>query len=123
MALDNILIENIEQVNVEFEDIFFDTDQDEIQDPNDLTLVKEIASYLIQHPDYFILIQGYTDKSGTATYNLDLSERRANNIKNKLLSSGVTEKQIVTLGRGIHESKSLRKENILDRKVSFVIYK
>ncbi|HUR31868.1 MAG TPA: OmpA family protein [Saprospiraceae bacterium] len=123
VMLDNILIEKMDKDRIEFKDVFFDTDKDELQNSEDLASIKEMASYLINHPDYFILIQGYTDKTGTLSYNLNLSERRASRIKDMLINNGASENQIVTLGKGIHDSKSGRKENILDRKVSFMIFK
>jgi peptidoglycan-associated lipoprotein len=52
------------------------------------------ASWLKQHPDAHLWIQGYADVRGDIFYNLVLSYRRAQFVKSKLVSKGVSEAQI-----------------------------
>lgn len=47
-----------------------------------------------------VLIQGYTDITGPAAYNLKLSERRAMAVKEYLVSEGICAKRIETKGYG-----------------------
>lgn len=47
-----------------------------------------------------ITIVGYTDKIGTEEYNLDLSERRAQAVREYLVERGVSEQNIQTAARG-----------------------
>jgi len=62
-----------------------------IVDPNDL---KADASWLTQHTDSKLWIQGYADIRGDIFYNLVLSYRRAQFVKEHLVKSGVDESRI-----------------------------
>lgn len=57
-----------------------------IVDPNDL---QADASWLTQHTDSTLWIQGYADIRGDIFYNLVLSYRRAQFVKEHLVESGV----------------------------------
>ncbi|MYZ50515.1 OmpA family protein [Propylenella binzhouense] len=46
------------------------------------------------------VIEGYTDASGTETYNKGLSERRAASVRGFLLAHGVSEEKITAIGLG-----------------------
>jgi outer membrane protein OmpA-like peptidoglycan-associated protein len=47
-----------------------------------------------------VTVTGYTDTSGSASYNLELSQRRAEVVANELEANGVPATNIVTVGRG-----------------------
>lgn len=47
-----------------------------------------------------ITVTGYTDTSGSASHNLELSQRRAEVVANELEANGVPATNIVTVGRG-----------------------
>jgi OOP family OmpA-OmpF porin len=47
-----------------------------------------------------ITATGHTDISGSAAYNLALSERRAAMVAEELIRQGVPARDIVTIGRG-----------------------
>jgi peptidoglycan-associated lipoprotein len=57
-------------------------------------MIRTDADYLKQHPDVHLWIQGYADIRGDIFYNLVLSYRRAQFVKNKLVAAGVSESQI-----------------------------
>lgn len=63
-------------------------------------LVGRHASYLKEHPDVFVLLEGHADMQGSEGYNLALGERRANTVKNLLIFYGVSNKQISTISFG-----------------------
>jgi len=48
-----------------------------------------------------IEIIGHTDSQGSAKYNKTLSEKRAQSVKEKLISYGASAKQIKTSGKGL----------------------
>jgi outer membrane protein OmpA-like peptidoglycan-associated protein len=50
-----------------------------------------------------ILVTGHTDTVGSAEYNQALSERRANTVKAQLISDGLSDGDITTVGRGFDE--------------------
>lgn len=47
-----------------------------------------------------VVIQGYCDKRGTAEYNMALGERRADAVKQYLISQGICAKRITTVSYG-----------------------
>lgn len=54
-----------------------------------------------QYPDTNIQIYGYTDSTGTAEYNLKLSDQRAASVKAYLIGKGLAVGRFVTTGMGI----------------------
>ena len=57
--------------------------------------VARVAEWLKNNPDYTVAVVGYADKeTGTASGNMKLSERRAQNVKKALLAAGVEEARI-----------------------------
>ena len=61
---------------------------------NNPDILRADADYLKQHPDAHLWIQGYADIRGDIFYNLVLSYRRAQFVKEKLVAAGVSESQI-----------------------------
>jgi len=64
------------------------------------TLIQEHASLLKKDADLGVLIQGYTDQQGSATYNMKLGMQRAETVKTELVNAGVAEHQIKTISLG-----------------------
>jgi outer membrane protein OmpA-like peptidoglycan-associated protein len=60
-----------------------------------------------------IYVAGHTDRLGAPAYNLDLSRRRANNIRLYLISQGLPAERIVATGEG--DSKPLVQCNGAER--------
>lgn len=69
------------------------------------TKVKSIISMLKQSPDIETWIFAHTDDVGTASYNLALSKRRANALRDLLVSNGISDKRIKA--NGIGENKPM----------------
>ena len=64
------------------------------------TLLQAQASLLKQDANLGVLIQGYTDQQGSATYNMKLGMKRAEAVKTELINAGVAEHQIKTVSLG-----------------------
>ncbi len=62
--------------------------------------LDQVADYLKTRPELRIDIRGYTDSVGTISYNLSVSQFRANSIKSYLVGKGVSEGNITALGMG-----------------------
>jgi outer membrane protein OmpA-like peptidoglycan-associated protein len=55
---------------------------------------------MIKYPETSILVEGHTDSSGPENYNQQLSERRANSVKDLLVQRGVQEHRVNIIGYG-----------------------
>ena len=55
---------------------------------------------LAQNPDVTVEIRGYTDAVGTKSSNIKLSQRRADAVRDHLISKGVAGERIVAKGYG-----------------------
>ncbi|KAF1052098.1 MAG: Outer membrane porin F [Stenotrophomonas maltophilia] len=84
---------------VTFGDVLFDLDRADLKSAG-LGNVQQLANYLQQNPDRKVLIEGYTDATGSADYNQGLSERRAESVRRALLHQGVSPERISTRGYG-----------------------
>jgi len=62
--------------------------------------LNEIAATLNKYPESKVIVKGYTDSRGSEEYNLQLSERRAESVKNHLIAEQVDPARIVALGFG-----------------------
>ena len=63
--------------------------------------LNQIAGLLKSAPDVQIRIDGHTDSIGTAEYNMGLSKRRADSVRDFLVNAGVQERQLTTEGFGL----------------------
>jgi peptidoglycan-associated lipoprotein len=75
-------------------DVLFDYNKHEV--PGSDTDLQTNAAYLKAHPDVKVRIEGYTDPRGTITYNLVLSQQRADAAKADLIKAGVSPDRIVS---------------------------
>lgn len=83
------------------EKIHFAFDRADIAPESD-DLLREIAQVINDNPQITrIRIEGHTDDEGTADYNQDLSERRANAVLERLIENGVDPERIVAAGFGL----------------------
>jgi len=79
--------------------IRFDFDKSDVK-PQYREILSRIAGVLMSVEGYAISVYGYTDDIGTADYNLKLSERRAQAVRDYLVESGVDPKIITSKGYG-----------------------
>lgn len=63
-------------------------------------VVDRFAGYLVKHSDAKVNVAGYTDKSGSRSWNLSLSQLRAKSVASALQAQGVKANQIQTIGYG-----------------------
>lgn len=62
--------------------------------------LDEVANALLTQPELNVEIQGHTDSIGSAAYNLNLSQRRAEAVKAYLISKGVSASVLTAKGYG-----------------------
>lgn len=74
-----------------------------------------VASYLNDNPDVSVDVIGYTDSSGAADYNQQLSEKRAQSAADYLVSEGVDASRINVEGQG--ENNPIADNSTLDGRI------
>jgi outer membrane protein OmpA-like peptidoglycan-associated protein len=79
--------------------IRFDFDKADIK-PQYHDILNRIAGVLMTLKQYSIYVYGYTDDVGTKEYNLKLSGRRAQAVRNSLIQTGIKPGMITTKGFG-----------------------
>lgn len=62
--------------------------------------LRKVADVLLKYPQRTVLIEGFTDNSGSAEHNRQLSERRSEAIRTALVGMGVGAERISTRGYG-----------------------
>lgn len=80
-------------------DVLFDTGKAELNSGAARKL-DQLSQFLTDHPDRRLQIDGFTDSVGTDSYNLDLSQRRADAVRGALLTRGIDSSRIGTQGYG-----------------------
>jgi outer membrane protein OmpA-like peptidoglycan-associated protein len=84
---------------VTLNDLLFNVNKAELS-PGGMLTVQKVADVLTKYPERNVLVEGFTDSTGTPDYNLDLSMRRANAVRLALISMGVGAERIVAHGNG-----------------------
>jgi outer membrane protein OmpA-like peptidoglycan-associated protein len=84
------------------EDVLFATDRADLR-PGAIEKLRPLARYLRANPGVRVAITGHTDSRGTDAHNQDLSERRAQSVRDAFDEMGVTRARFRVEGRGEHE--------------------
>ena len=70
-------------------------------DPASTALLSEVADVLLRNPDIArVEVQGHTDNSGTEAVNRELSEQRAQAVREWLVKAGVAGERLSAAGYG-----------------------
>lgn len=79
--------------------VWFDLDRYDVK-PEGMAVLQAQAELLAANPDVTVRIEGHCDERGTREYNLALGDRRANAVKEALVSFGVDRNRISTISYG-----------------------
>lgn len=104
-------------------DVLFQIDRAELS-ADGMRTAQKLADVLMQAPQSMVLIEGFTDSTGTADHNLQLSQRRAEAVRNALIGLGVAQEKIATRGYGAAypvASNSDAASRQLNRRVEIVL--
>jgi fimbrial isopeptide formation D2 family protein len=114
----------IQKDRIEIRDtVYFDFDKATIQ-PRSFPLLDQVARVLLEHPEIVaVTIEGHTDARGSAEYNRDLSQRRAEAVRDYFVQKGVASERMKALGFG--EDRPLRSNDTdegraANRRVEFI---
>ena len=83
-----------------------------------------MAEFLTRYPHLQVTLRGYTDQSGPATFNQQLSQSRAEGVKDVLLSKGISAQRILIQPEGEANANITEDDQgnaILDRRVAIEI--
>ena len=81
------------------ERVFFDLDRYDVR-ADAAPLLDAQAAWLVRYPNVQVRIEGNADERGTREYNLALGSRRANSVREHLVSRGVAPSRISTVSFG-----------------------
>ncbi|MFP4239372.1 peptidoglycan-associated lipoprotein Pal [Rhodosalinus sp.] len=79
--------------------VFFAVDQSTLTDEA-RSVLDEQAEWLTTNSDFSATIEGHADEQGTREYNIALGDRRANAVRDYLVSRGVAQNRLRTVSFG-----------------------
>ena len=103
--------------------INFEFDSAKISKDSESILNRAVAT-LRENPTIKVRIEGHTDSIGSEGYNLKLSQRRANAVRDYLVSKGIASERLEALGKGeafpivSNKTREARSQN---RRVEFIV--
>ena len=65
--------------------------------------LDKLVEVFNEYPDTDLLIVGHTDNVGSQGYNLPLSQKRAQSVKDYLVSKGIASSRLTSKGKGLEE--------------------
>jgi len=68
--------------------------------PGAMRTIDQLAQFLKNHPEYNASVEGHTDSTGSASYNQQLSERRARSVIMALQARGIEAERLMAKGLG-----------------------
>src|SRR5690554_3215124 len=106
-------------------DILYNTASDELSERAKFIL-KQFGRFLKENESISVMIQGHTDNEGNAQSNLELSERRAQGVRQFLIEYGVPKSRLEAKGYGQTQPKvpnTSAENKRKNRRTDFVIQK
>jgi peptidoglycan-associated lipoprotein len=83
-----------------FRNIYFEYNSNLIKGQDNLEIVKNVSDYMRRNGSTYIFVEGHCDERGPEAYNLALGARRANAVRNMLISEGVSPDNVFTISYG-----------------------
>ena len=104
-------------------DVLFDTNQAQLKSGG-MRNVRKLADFFKQYPKRNVMIEGFTDSTGSSSRNQELSDQRVHSVRTALLDMGVSGDRITSRGYG--ESHPVASNNTtagrqLNRRVEIVV--
>jgi peptidoglycan-associated lipoprotein len=81
------------------DDVYFDLDMSELRADARAPLQKD-ADYLKKWTSVQVAVEGHCDSRGSSEYNLSLGSRRANAVKDYLVSLGIAANRVTIVSKG-----------------------
>lgn len=126
-AEEKVVIED-GKTQIKINPIFFDFDKWNVRSDAALEL-NNVVSIMKKYPELIVEIGAHTDVRGSEKYNLDLSRKRANSVREYIISQGINTDNIKSIGYGESQPKNQciepyickEEEYDINRRCEFVI--
>ena len=79
--------------------VLFDLNKAELKSGG-MRTIEKLAEFMKNDPKRNVMIEGYTDSTGTPAYNKKLSLKRAESVRDALVNDGINPQRILTKGYG-----------------------
>jgi outer membrane protein OmpA-like peptidoglycan-associated protein len=90
--------------------------------PDSYVILDEVVRSLQAYPEVRVEIRGHTDSQGPASFNLELSQRRADSVRQYLINAGTDPSRLVAIGVGEEEpiaSNATPEGRLQNRRIEF----
>jgi len=84
------------------DNVYFDYDKSDIREES-FPALNALYSAMKENPAMVVEIAGHTDNKGPDDYNMELSQRRSNAVRDYLVKKGISAKRILPKGYGENE--------------------
>jgi outer membrane protein OmpA-like peptidoglycan-associated protein len=84
-------------------------------DSSGVSQVRDIAAWMKAHPRENVMVQGFTDRTGSHAYNAGLAKRRAERVRDHIVQQGIAAERVVIATYG--DRDAARREDESDRRV------
>lgn len=99
MGCPEIAREDIVRINVIASKIYFETNSDKLKLISNSQL-DDLAQILKRYDGVNLTIEGHTDSDGEDAYNLTLSQKRTDSVRNYLIGKGIAPERLTAVGYG-----------------------
>lgn len=118
------LIKIATNVPIRINNVFFDYDKDALKNESFAELNRLVELLSNEYKNYNVEILGHTDSQGSDSYNITLSQKRAESVMKYLVSKGCSQSRMNAKGYG--ETKPIASNNTepgraLNRRVEFML--
>ena len=97
------------RVPVLIDNIFYDFDKATLR-PESTVALDDLVKLLNENPNVTIELSAHCDYRGSAAYNKNLSQRRAESVVNYLIAHGIAKDRLTPMGYGKEKPKTIRKK-------------
>jgi OOP family OmpA-OmpF porin len=116
-------VEAMKMINSQYVNVFFDFDQSTVS-AGTISAIFFLINYMKENPAATVDVIGYADELGNRDYNLKLSEKRAKNVEEMIVRSGIDQSRLKVVIKGADNSVPKESElaRQLVRRVAFKVY-
>ncbi len=112
-----------EKIKKTFKTVYFGYNEYDLS-PEATDILSDIASYMSEHQNITVRVEGHCDERGSNQYNMVLSEKRGNSIKDYLVSYGISDDRVTVKAYGEERpavNAETEEEYALNRRAEFKV--